>query len=329
MKKNLLSFFAGIVLAINMGDAQAQIQVTADANGVLYSHTKLVAQTTSGQVFFTGHQLGTTYANPGNGIFRAMTDNVNGSQNHFYDGLTNGVTKYSVRADGQGYFAGRLGVGTASPAAQLDINGGTTTTSIGNVSSTLSVRVNTANAAISLGIGYVSSDNPMIQSFNNANNSPRSLIMNPFGGNIGIGTLTPDALLTVNGSIHAREIKIDLNIPAPDYVFDEKFKLRSLAEVWVYIAAHKHLPEIPSAKEMEQNGVNVSELNMKLLQKVEELTLYLIEKDKTEQEQKEINEKQSAELKQQKEESTKRAHLQEERIRNLEERLNQLVNSKN
>ena len=99
-------------------------------------------------------------------------------------------------------------------------------------------------------------------------------------GNIGIGTLSPDAKLTVNGKIRSREVKVDLNFPAPDYVFAPDYKLRSLQEVENYIKENSHLPEIPSAKEFEKNGINVSEMNMALLKKVEELTLYTIEQQK-------------------------------------------------
>jgi hypothetical protein len=108
-------------------------------------------------------------------------------------------------------------------------------------------------------------------------------------GFVGIGTTTPDSKLAVNGTVHAREVKIDLNVPAPDYVFEEKYKIMPLAEVNSYIAVHKHLPEIPSAADMEKNGVTLGEMNMKLLKKVEELTLYLIEKDQQLKAQEKIN----------------------------------------
>jgi hypothetical protein len=80
----------------------------------------------------------------------------------------------------------------------------------------------------------------------------------------------------VNGTIHAKEVKVDLNNWS-DFVFSPTYKLPSLSEVEKYVKANNHLPEIPSAKEVQQNGVSVGEMQNKLLQKVEELTLYVIE----------------------------------------------------
>ncbi len=82
----------------------------------------MVTQTPAGQILYTGHQLGSGYSMPA-GIFRAWTDNPNGVANYFYDGLLNGTTTYSIRADGQGYFAGNVGIGTTSPLAKLHILG--------------------------------------------------------------------------------------------------------------------------------------------------------------------------------------------------------------
>jgi hypothetical protein len=101
---------------------------------------------------------------------------------------------------------------------------------------------------------------------------------------VGIGTINPDAKLAVKGTIHAEEVKVDLNVPVPDYVFEKNYELRTLIEVENYINQNKHLPEVPAAKEMEASGVKLGEMNMLLLKKVEELTLYAIEQ------QKEINE---------------------------------------
>ncbi|MBD1261605.1 hypothetical protein HZY62_13455 [Maribacter polysiphoniae] len=96
-------------------------------------------------------------------------------------------------------------------------------------------------------------------------------------GNVGIGTLSPDSKLTVKGKIHAEEIKVDLSVPAPDYVFKDDYNLRSLEETQIYIKENGHLPNIPTAKEMEENGVELGVMNMKLLEKIEELTLYTLE----------------------------------------------------
>ena len=103
-------------------------------------------------------------------------------------------------------------------------------------------------------------------------------------GSVGIGTTNPDSKLTVNGTIHSTEVKVDLNVPGPDYVFEEDYNLRSLEETEAYIKENKHLPEIPSAKEMEANGLELGEMNMLLLKKVEELTLYLIQSNKEKEE---------------------------------------------
>jgi hypothetical protein len=110
-----------------------------------------------------------------------------------------------------------------------------------------------------------------------------------YNGRVGINTNYPDASLAVNGDVHAKEVKVDLNFPGPDYVFESDYKLLSLEQIHQYVQEHKHLPEVPSAKEMEQNGINLSEMNMLLLKKVEELTLHLIAlKDENAQQQKEI-----------------------------------------
>ncbi|MEO1255325.1 MAG: hypothetical protein AAFY41_10625, partial [Bacteroidota bacterium] len=98
-------------------------------------------------------------------------------------------------------------------------------------------------------------------------------------GNVGIGTTTPSNKLEVNGTIRSKEIKVEA-APWTDYVFEEDYELRSLEETEAYIQANKHLPEIPSAKEMEANGVALGEMNRLLLKKVEELTLHTIQQQK-------------------------------------------------
>ena len=121
------------------------------------------------------------------------------------------------------------------------------------------------------------------------------------GGRVGIGTDNPKAKLDVAGNIKAHEIEVTLasiddmqlngtlaannitytaNGNTADFVFEDNYQLKDLSEVDAFIKANKHLPEIPSAAEMEESGVNLAEMNKLLLMKVEELTLYSIEQEK-------------------------------------------------
>ena len=91
--------------------------------------------------------------------------------------------------------------------------------------------------------------------------------------------------MDVIGTIRAREILVNLDgVGGADFVFDNNYRLRPLSEVQSFIQENRHLPEIQSAAEMQQNGVSVNELQFQLLQKIEELTLYIIEQDKQIQE---------------------------------------------
>jgi hypothetical protein len=96
---------------------------------------------------------------------------------------------------------------------------------------------------------------------------------------VAIGTTNiPDGYkLSVLGKIIAEGVKVEMQTNWPDYVFDDGYKLRSLQEVDRYIKEHHHLPEMPSATEIKNNGLDLGEMNAKLLQKIEELTLYQIE----------------------------------------------------
>ncbi|SMP05155.1 hypothetical protein [Chryseobacterium profundimaris] len=99
-------------------------------------------------------------------------------------------------------------------------------------------------------------------------------------GNVGIGTPNPGSYkLAVEGKIGAREVEVKTGSWA-DFVFDKEYKLKSLKEVEHYIATHKHLPDVPSEATVKKDGINVAKMDAILLQKIEELTLYLIEQNK-------------------------------------------------
>jgi hypothetical protein len=110
-------------------------------------------------------------------------------------------------------------------------------------------------------------------------------------GKIGIGTKTPDELLTVKGKIHTQEVLVDLNgAVAPDYVFESYFSgsseinphytMLSLDEIAIFIEKYRHLPGLPSAREIEKDGLHLKQMNLLLLEKIEELILYTIEQQK-------------------------------------------------
>lgn len=135
------------------------------------------------------------------------------------------------------------------------------------------------------------------------------LLLKDNGGSVGIGTSKPDAALAVKGAIHAYEVRVDLNVPGPDYVFEESYPLTTLKKLNEYIQQNKHLPEIPSACFLEENGVNLGEMNMLLLKKVEELTLYAIDQNN------------------QAEVQNKRLQEQEDKIKELERLIHNLIKS--
>ncbi len=98
----------------------------------------------------------------------------------------------------------------------------------------------------------------------------------------GVGIFTDSPVngykLSVNGGVTAEEVRVQA--VGADFVFEDDYSLPTLSEVEGYIQEHRHLPEIPSAQQMQQDGVKLGELNMLLLQKVEELTLYTISQQK-------------------------------------------------
>lgn len=97
-------------------------------------------------------------------------------------------------------------------------------------------------------------------------------------GNLSLGTLnpTPGALLTVAGLVSCKEVKVAITAGA-DHVFGKDYKLMELNDLEKYVKVNKRLPEVASESDMKNNGLNINEFQIKLLQKIEELTLYIID----------------------------------------------------
>ncbi len=227
-------------------------------------------------------------------------------------GLESGTTdlKERMRISPNGY----IGIGTTTPSEMLDVEGsiktknglsigkvgdpGNTKVAIGEITqqynidftgyrdvrpdqvgariSALRFNNNAANLSYIQNTGLAFYTNPSGLESGTTDLKERMRILP--NGNIGIGTTNPTEMLEVAGTIRAREVKIEINAGA-DYVFEKDYELLPLSQVKGFIKDNKHLPDIPSEKEMQENGLNVNEFQINLLKKVEELTLYIIQQD--------------------------------------------------
>ncbi len=166
--------------------------------------------------------------------------------------------------------SGFVGIGTTTPTDKLHVAG----------------NIRSESKFVITGIGALNRDSYDMKLWSvgklilsSGQNNQNLIIDN--SGNIGIGTSSPDAKLSVKGNIHTNEVKVDLlGAVAPDYVFFKDYDLKSLKVVEDYIATEGHLPNIPSAEQMEEDGIQLKEMNLKLLEKIEELTLYTINQEK-------------------------------------------------
>lgn len=180
---------------------------------------------------------------------------------------TNGVKRMTIAQNGN------VGIGTASPQEKFEVNGGSLRiTASGNEGAVLSLynSTKTATGAVWRMYNMTGAYGNSLQFWNypsDFSTANQRLVLSDTGN------------MALFGKFQAKELKVT-NSPTADFVFEEDYNLPKLENVEKHIKEKKHLPEIASAKEMEKEGVNVGEFQIKLLQKIEELTLYVIEQNK-------------------------------------------------
>lgn len=195
-------------------------------------------------------------------------------------GLNQHTLKITLQSDGPSYFnGGHVGIGTSAIDNVQNWNKVLHLNGTGHAK----LLVTTSNG-IKTGIFSHDSYNGKIGTESNHNLTFTAGYWNDVmtlttQGNVGIGTLTPAEKLSVNGNIRCKKVTVTLNGWA-DYVFEKDYELIPLPQLEKFIQLNKHLPDVPSAREVEEHGLDLGNNQATLLKKIEELTLYVIEQNK-------------------------------------------------
>jgi len=182
-----------------------------------------------------------------------------------------------------------VGIGTTNLAGTLEAQGGNGSYIVSSSVSTANSGYNWAGVKLRGNLGGSPTDWNIIGGSLYGGNASQFMINSGSNnrfyidslGNVGIGTTNPHQLLSVNGTIEAKEVVVTTAVADwSDYVFQPGYRLRPLTEVADYIRANRHLPDIPSEAEVKEKGVSVGDMQAKLLAKIEELTLHMIQAER-------------------------------------------------
>jgi hypothetical protein len=213
-----------------------------------------------------------------------------GSESRFWVTAGNNVLHIGLKKD-TGVInvanSSKVGIGTIAPGDKLTVQDADGTVTAGQHSIASFIRLTGADTRGVI-LGYYA-DGTNVNAAVVRSSNGTDMLLQPLLGNVGIGTTTTGSYkLAVEGTIGARRLKITQQATWADFVFQSDYQLPPLQEVENYIKTNKHLAGIPSESEVKKEGIDVGEMNKLLLQKVEELTLYMIEEHKQKQKMQEV-----------------------------------------